>query len=120
MAIKLLLNPAAEARDCRHAETGVHFSIRPITPEKFSELRKESLGRDGALDLVKWSGNFAVAAIAGWDDQVGDAKGPMECTDHNKQLFGRNHAVNIMPWIIERATSLDQYRVDEEHAAKNA
>ena len=119
MAIKLLLNPAAEAKECIHPETGVKFTIRPINPAKQSEIRKASLGKNGEFDAAKWGANFAVEAIAGWDDQIGDATGPLECSDENKRTFGRNQAINIMPWIVDQATSLDQYRVEEETAAKN-
>jgi hypothetical protein len=120
MAIKLLINPAAEARACIHPETGVEFMIRPISPEKYAAVRKASLDRHGDLDMPKFGENMADAAIANWDDQIGDTNGPMECNEKNKRLFGRNHALNIMPWITDQATSLDQYRLDEEQAAKNA
>lgn len=120
MSVKLLLNPVAEAKECIHPETGVRFMIRPITPEKHEEVRRASLNKERMLDTGKWGANYAVAAIADWDEQIGDANGPLPCTEENLRTFGRNQAFNIIPWIIEQATGLDQYRVDEVTAAKNA
>lgn len=120
MSVKLLLNPAAEARECTHEETGITFLIRPISPGQYDDIRRKSLNQEKTLNIAKWGENFAAAAIAGWGDEVGDANGPLECTEANARLFGKQQAVNIMPWIIERATSLDHFRTQEEAAAKNA
>lgn len=120
MTIKLLLNPAADAKDCIHPETGITFSIRPVSPEQHEKLRRESLNQDKTLNIRKWGENYAVAAIAGWGDEVGDANGPVECSEANLRTFGRNQAINIMPWVIDQATSLDQFRIAEEAEAKNA
>lgn len=118
MAVKLLLNPKADASRIEHPETGVAFTIRPVSPDKYAEIRRASM-KEGALDLAKWGANFAVAALDGWEG-VGDSSGELPCTDENKRTFGRNQAINIMPWVIEQATSLDRFRVEEEDAAKNA
>ncbi len=120
MSVKLLLNPAAEAQACVHPDTGITFMVRPVPPEKYDEIRRASLNKDKALDVAKWGANFAVAAISDWGDEVGDKNGPLPCDEANLRTFGRNQAVNIMPWIVEQATSLDQFRAEEEDAAKNA
>lgn len=117
--IKLLLNPAAAAKPCIEPQTGVKFMIRPISPEQHEKLRRASTDEDHTLNIRKWGENYAVAAIAGWGEEVGDANGPVECNEANLRTFGANQAYNIMPWVIERATSLDQFRVAEETAAKN-
>jgi hypothetical protein len=119
MSVKLLLNPAADARACVHPDTGITFMVRPITPEQYEAIRRASLTKDKGLDIVKWGTNFAVAAIEGWGDGVGDSNGALECNEANLRTFGRNQALNIMPWIIDQACSLDQYRIEEEAAAKN-
>lgn len=120
MSVKLLLNPAAEAKSCVHPDTGITFLIRAVSPEKYNELRGQSLNKDRTLDIGKWGANFAVEAIEGWGDEVGDANGPVECNEANLRTFGKNQAINIIPWVIEQATGLDQFRIDEEVAAKNA
>jgi hypothetical protein len=120
MAIKLLLNPAAEARACTHPGTGVRFMIRPITPERYAELRRAAMKGDGEIDVKKWNGSMAVEVIADWGQDVGDKNGPLPCTDENKRIFGCNQAANIMPWVTDQACSLDHYRLEEEQAAKNA
>lgn len=126
--IKLLLNPAAAAKPCIEPQTDVKFMIRPISPEQHEQIRSASTNEDHTLNIRKWGSNYAVAAIAGWGPQdesdknqntVGDANGPVECNEANLRTFGANQAYNIMPWVIERATSLDQFRVAEETAAKN-
>lgn len=120
MAIKLLLNPAAAAKACTHRESGVTFMVRPIAPEQFEEIRSRSLDADKNRDIIKWSENFAVAAIADWGNDIGDKNGPLPCTEDNLRTFGRNQAINIMPWVIDQATGLEQFRLEEEAAAKNA
>lgn len=117
--MKLLLNPATEAQWEVHEETGASFKIRPIDPAQYDDLRRKSCRSDKTLDVAKWGANFAVAAIEEWDG-IGDGNETAECSDANKALFGRKQAVNVMPWIVDRATSLDQYRIKEEDAAKNA
>jgi hypothetical protein len=128
MSVKLLLNPAADSRKCLHPDTGINFYIRPISPEQYEEIRRKSLSKERTLETPKWGANFAVAAIAAWgpqssDDEnqntVGDANGAAECNEANLRIFGRNQAINIMPWIIDQACSLDQFRIEEEAAAKN-
>lgn len=118
MPVKLLLNPAAESRVCIHPGTGVEFSIRTITPERYTELRRAAIKGDDFLDVNKWNGDMAVEVIAGWGDDVGDKNGPLPCNEENKRIFGCNQASNIMPWIIDQACSLDNYRIEEEQAAK--
>lgn len=118
MSVKLLLNPAAAAQACLHAETGITFMIRAISPEKYDEIRRASLNKDKNLELTKWGANFAVAAIEGWGEEVGDENGPAACNEDNLRIFGSQQAVNIMPWVIERATSVDQFRLAEVGAAK--
>jgi len=120
MSVKLLLNPAADSRACVHPDTGVTFMVRPISPEQYDEIRRASLGKDRTLDSAKWGANFAVAAIEDWGDEIGDKNGPLPCTEENLRTFGRNQAINIMPWIIDQACSLDQFRIAEEANAKNA
>ena len=120
MSVNLLLNPAAEAQACVHPDTGITFMIHSVSPAKYAELRAKSLGKGGTLDVPKWSENFAVAAIDGWGDEVCDTNGPVECNEANLRTFGRNQAINIMPWVIEQATSLEHFRIEEEDAAKNA
>lgn len=119
MSVKLLLNPKAEAQPCVHPDTGITFMVRPVSPDKHEEIRRKSLKNDRTLDVAKWGANFAVEAIAGWGDEVGDANGPVECNEANLRTFGRQQAVNIMPWIIDQAEGLNQFRVEEETAAKN-
>ena len=120
MSVKLLLNPAAAARACVHPDTGITFMIRAISPEKYNEIRNRSVNKDRGLDISKWGANFAVEAIEDWGDEVGDATGPLPCSEDNLRTFGKNQAVNIMPWVIDQATGLEQFRLDEEVAAKNA
>lgn len=121
MSVKLLLNPAAEAKEFTHPETGIKFTIRMITPSEHEAIRTESRNKSsGVLDMSKWGENYAVKAIADWGDGVGDKNGPLPCTKDNLRVFGRNQAVNIIPWIAEKATGLDQFRIEEEAAAKNA
>jgi hypothetical protein len=117
--MKLLLNPASEAQWNTHEESGARFKIRSINPAMHEEVRRKSLRSDGTLDISKWGGNYAVAAIEDWDG-IGDSGSTAECNDANRQTFGRNQALNIMSWVVDKATSLDQYRVNEETAAKNA
>ena len=120
MSVKLLLNPAAAARACTHPDTGITFLIRAVSPDRYNELRKQSLNKDKNLEVGKWGANFAAAAIEDWGDEVGDASGPLPCTEENLRIFGKNQAINIIPWVIEQACSLDQFRIEEEVAAKNA
>ena len=117
--MKLLLNPASEAKWCTHDDTGARFNIRPIDPAKYEEIRRKSLRSDKSLDISRWGANFAAAAIADWEG-VGSKIAPAECCEETLRIFGANQAVNIMPWVIEQATSLEQYRDEEEAAAKNA
>lgn len=118
--VKLLLNPAAETRACVEPQTGITFMIRPISPEQHEKIRRASLNADHSLNIRKWGENYAVAAISGWGDEVGDANGPVECNEANLRTFGANQAINLMPWVIDQATGIDQFRVTEETAAKNA
>lgn len=119
MSVKLLLNPAADAKECTEPQTKIKFMIRPIQPEQHENIRRDSLNEDGTLSVKKWGANYAAAAISGWGKEVGDANGPVECTEANLRTFGASHAINIMPWVIDRATSLDHFRVKEETDAKN-
>lgn len=117
--MRLLLNPKAEAEWFDHHETGARFKVRPVAPDQYDKIRRACLRKDGTLDVAKWGGEFADAAIEDWEG-IGDSDSdtPAECNDKNRRMFGRNQAVNIMPWIIEQATSLDRYRIEEEDAAK--
>lgn len=120
MNVKLLLNPAAADKECIHPETGIRFRIRPISPEEYDEIIERSQKKDKTLDFYKSREELAVAAIADWGKDVGDKSGPLDCTEANLRTFGRRQAINIMPWVISQATGLDQYRIEEEQAAKNA
>jgi hypothetical protein len=120
MSVKLLLNPAAEAKAFTHPETGITFHIRLVTPAEHEAIRAASRNKSsGVLDVSKWGENYAVKAIADWGDEVGDKTGPLPCNEANLRIFGRQQAVNIIPWIAEQATSLEQFRIEEETAAKN-
>lgn len=125
MSKKFLLNPKAEGQVCKHPESGIAFLIRPISTEQHEELRKKSLKGD-KTDFQKWGALYAVAAIAGWEPREGeddttvhDANGPVECSEDNLRVFGKNQCFNIMPWIAEKATGLNQFIAEEEAEAKN-
>lgn len=126
MSKKFLLNPKNEGQVHVHPESGISFRIRPITADQHDELRRKSLKEDKALDFPKWGANYAVAAIADWNPREGhddatvyDDKGPVECTEANLRVFGRNQCLNIIPWIVEKATGLNQFVIAEEAEAKN-
>lgn len=125
--VALLLNPSENGKRFTNQDCGVAFRILPITANKHNEIRKHSLDDNGDLDVRKWGENYAVAAIAGWgpeseDDPnqntVGDSTGPLPCNEENKRAFGRSQCVLIMPWVIGKATGLEQFRIEEEAAAK--
>lgn len=115
--MKLLLNPKAEAQWFDEPQTGARFLVRAINPETYENLRRKSNGADGKFSAAKWGQNFAEAAIEDWDG-VGDGDTPAECTAANRRVFGKHQAFNMIPWIVDRATSLDRYRAEEEEAAK--
>ncbi|MDD4926939.1 MAG: hypothetical protein PHF58_10605 [Methylotenera sp.] len=119
MIKKLLINPAAEPKECTEPKTGIKFRIRAVSPELYDSLRAKSARPDHTLDVSKWGEEFADAAIAGWGEEICDANGsPAECNEKNRRAYGRSHAVNIMPWIIDKASDLDQFRLAEEVEAK--
>jgi|GEM_PF-3076572 len=119
MNVKLLINPKASAVWEKHEETGAEFLIKPITPEHYADLRRKCQRQDGTLDGAKWGEEFAAGYISDWKG-VGTKDGTVPASDDNLRAFGRAQAINIMPWVIERSTSLDFYRAEEEQAAKNA
>lgn len=119
MSIKLLLNPAAASKACTHPETGVTFMIKPLSPERYEEIRAASV-KKYKDDFNKFRGELAVEVIDDWGDEIGDKGVPVPCDEANKRQFGRTHSVNIMPWIIDQACGLGHFIIEEETAAKNA
>lgn len=112
----LLINPKNE-KTITHVDSGATFDIRAISPKEYDDIRRKSCRNDKTLDVSKWGANFAQAAIGGWSG-VGSGSEELPCDDANKRAFGAAQAVNVMPWIIEEATSLDFYKSEEEAAAK--
>ncbi|HQS59965.1 MAG: hypothetical protein B7Y56_03410 [Gallionellales bacterium 35-53-114] len=126
MSKKFLLNPKAEGQVCVHPESGIAFLIRPLSTEQHDDIRKKSMKSDKSLDFPKWGANYAVAAIAGWEPREGeddagvyDENGLVECNEANLKVFGRNQCLNIMTWVAEKATGLNQFIAVEEADAKN-
>lgn len=124
---KFLLNPKAEGQICQHPESGIAFRILPVTSDQHDAIRNKALKADGTVDYPKWGEEYAAASIADWSPREGqndatvyDDNGPVECTEANRRIFGKNQCVTIMPWIAKKATGLNQFVIDEETAAKNA
>lgn len=119
MSVKLLLNPAAASKACIHPETGITFHIKPLSPERYEEVRLASV-KKYKDDFNKFRGELAVEIIEDWGDEVGDKNGPLPCDEANKRQFGRVQSINIMPWMVDQATSLSHFIIEEEVSAKNA
>jgi hypothetical protein len=102
----------------KHEETKASFLILPVTPTRFKELRKEAKDSAGEVDFIRFCGLIAPEAIADWKD-VGAADADLPCDKGNLKAFATNHATTIMPWVINEATSLDRFRLEEKDAAKN-
>lgn len=101
-----------------HPETGIPFSLFPISPRKYQALQKKSQVK-GDLDTVAFAANVAEYAIEAWSKEGVEARVKQECTDANKRAFGEKFAFNIMVWITNEAMSLDRSMQEEVVEAKN-
>lgn len=104
--------------DVVHPETGITFSLFPISPRKYQALQKKSMVK-GELNTVAFAANVAEYAIDGWGKEGDAARVKQECTEANKLAFGEKFAFNVMVWITNEAMSLDRSIQEELVDAKN-
>lgn len=115
----LLIKPIEEQTWVKHEESESEYLIRPMNSAEYDALRRKSMKADGTLDFVAYARNFAAANIIDWKG-VGDPSGPLPCNAENRAQFATAHCILIVPWLIARAQSLDNFRREEIDAAKNA
>lgn len=116
--MQLDIEPTKKTFEITHPDTGIPFTLNPITPRKYQALQKKSQVK-GELDPVAFAANVAEYAIEAWRKDGVKACVKQECTDVNKRAFGEKFAFNIVPWITNEAMSLDRSIQEEVVDAKN-
>lgn len=112
---KLLIIPA-EAW-LTHEKSGAQFLIKPIAPARYKELRELCKDAKGEVDFVKFCTLAAPEAIGDWKG-VGSPDAELPADKANLEAFAAHHATDVMPWVLDEATSLDRSLPEKKEAAK--
>lgn len=113
--------PTGKTKIITDTESGAKFTIGPLSPKAYLELKRKSKMRTGDdTDPIQWGRNACDRVILAWDGVGETPDSPAECTSENKQLFGERFAFTKVTWLVDQAMELDQEIQAEKGEAKNS
>lgn len=117
--MKVSLKPQQETFDAIHPDTGIAFTLRPISPRKYQELQGKSRDKKGEINPVTFAANVAEYAISGWGTEEDEHRVDADCgCIESRRTFGEQFAFTIMPWITNQAMDIDRHIQEEVGEAK--